>query len=106
MQDNVDDADAIVSKSVNLPGGVFKAGVQSGRLIFDVLPAGAERDVIWGMFKVAVDTDYLPKLRLQTRSTKPNEPLSATLSDFTPICRYKMVYESPGCHRPRRWTIQ
>ena len=62
MQDNVDDADAIVSKSVNLPGGVFKAGVQSGRLIFDVLPAGAERDVIWGMFKVAVDTDYLPKL--------------------------------------------
>jgi NitT/TauT family transport system substrate-binding protein len=62
MQDNVDDADAIVAKSVNLPGGVFKAGVQSGRLVFDVLPAGAERDVIWGMFKVAVDTAYLPKL--------------------------------------------
>ena len=46
-----------------MPSGVFKAGVQSGRLQFDVLPAaGAERDVIWGMFKVAVDTGYLPKL--------------------------------------------
>ena len=63
MKENIDDADAIVSNSLKLPGGVFKAGVQSGRLQFDVLPAaGAERDVIWGMFKVAVDTGYLPKL--------------------------------------------
>jgi NitT/TauT family transport system substrate-binding protein len=63
MKDNLDDADAIVSNSLKLPGGVFKAGVQSGRLVFDVLPAaGAEREVIWGMFKVAVDTGYLPKL--------------------------------------------
>ena len=63
MKDNLDDADAIVSNSLKLPGGVFKAGVQSGRLVFDVLPAGgAERDVIWGMLKVAVDTGYLPRL--------------------------------------------
>ena len=63
MKDNLDEADAIVTNSVKLPAGVFKAGVQSGRLVFDVLPAGgAERDVIWGMLKVAVETGYLPKL--------------------------------------------
>ncbi len=63
MKDNVDATDAIVSNSLKMPSGVYKAGVQSGRLVFDVLPvAGAERDVILGMFKVAVDTGYLPKL--------------------------------------------
>jgi NitT/TauT family transport system substrate-binding protein len=63
MQENLDDADAIVSDSLKVPGGVFKAGMQSGRLRYDVLPAnGAERDVIWGMFKVAVETGYLPNL--------------------------------------------
>jgi NitT/TauT family transport system substrate-binding protein len=63
MKDNVDATDAIVVNSLKMPSGIFKAGVQSGRLVFDVLPiAGAERDVILGMFKVAVDTGYLPKL--------------------------------------------
>jgi NitT/TauT family transport system substrate-binding protein len=72
MRDNLDDADAIVAKSVNLPVGIFKEGVQSGRLIFDVLPAGgAERDVIWGMLKVAVETGYLPKLPGEDSIYKP-----------------------------------
>jgi len=63
MKDNVEEADAIQTKTVKLPAGVFKDGVQSGRLSFDVKPAaGAERTVIWDMFKVAVDSNYLPKL--------------------------------------------
>jgi NitT/TauT family transport system substrate-binding protein len=63
MKDHLDEADAIVSNTLKLPRGVFTAGVQSGRLAYDVLPAkGAEREVIWSMFKVAVDTGYLPKL--------------------------------------------
>jgi ABC-type nitrate/sulfonate/bicarbonate transport system substrate-binding protein len=72
MTDNLDEADAIVSNSVKLPRGVFKAGVQSGRLVFDVLPAsGAERDVIWDMLKVAVDTGYLPKLPSEEAIYRP-----------------------------------
>lgn len=72
MKDNLDAADAILVNSIKLPAGVFKAGVQSGRLVFDVLPAtGAERDVIWGMFKVAVDTEYLPKLPSEDAIYRP-----------------------------------
>jgi NitT/TauT family transport system substrate-binding protein len=63
MKGNLDDADSIVSNSLKLPSGTFKAGVESGRLVFDVLPTvGAERDVVWGMLKVAVETGYLPAL--------------------------------------------
>jgi NitT/TauT family transport system substrate-binding protein len=72
MRANLDDADEIVSKSVKLPRGIFKEGVQSGRLVFDVLPAwGAERAVIWDMFKVAVDTGYLPRLPGEGAIFKP-----------------------------------
>ena len=72
MRDNLDDADAIVANSVKLPRGIFKEGVQSGRLVFDILPAsGVERDVIWGMFKVAVDTGYLPQLPGEDAIYKP-----------------------------------
>ena len=72
MKDNVDDTDAIVVNSLKMPPGIFKAGVQSGRLVFDVLPAaGAQRDVIWDMFKVAVDTGYLPKLPGEDAIYKP-----------------------------------
>ncbi len=72
MRTNLDDADEIVSKSVKLPRGVFKEAVQSGRLAFDVLPAwGAERAVIWDMFKVAVDAGYLPKLPGENAIYKP-----------------------------------
>jgi ABC-type nitrate/sulfonate/bicarbonate transport system substrate-binding protein len=63
MKDNLDDADSILTRTIKLPNGIFKSAVQSGRLVFDVLPAGgAERDVIWGMFKVAVETGYLPQM--------------------------------------------
>ena len=49
MKGNLDDADSIVSNSLKLPSGIFRAGVESGRLVFDVLPTvGAERDVVWG----------------------------------------------------------
>jgi NitT/TauT family transport system substrate-binding protein len=69
---NPDDADEIVSKSVNLPRGVFKEAVASGRLVFDVGPAWeAERAVIWDMFKVAVDTKYLAKLPGEDAVFKP-----------------------------------
>jgi NitT/TauT family transport system substrate-binding protein len=72
IRTNVDDADEIVSKSVNLPRGIFKEAVASGRLVFDVLPAWeAERAVIWDMFKVAVDTKYLPKLPGEDAIFKP-----------------------------------
>ena len=61
-----------MSKSVKLPRGIFKEAVGSGRLVFDVLPAWeAERDVIWDMFKVAVDTEYLPKLPGEDAIFKP-----------------------------------
>lgn len=72
MQSHLDEADAIVSNSLKLPSGVFKEGAQSGRLLYDVLPAtGAERDVIWGMFKVAVETGYLAKLPSEDAIYKP-----------------------------------
>jgi NitT/TauT family transport system substrate-binding protein len=72
MKDNVDETDAILVNTLKMPPGIFKAGVQSGRLVFDVLPAaGAQRDVIWDMFKVAVDTGYLPKLPGEDAIYKP-----------------------------------
>lgn len=72
MQTHVDESDAIIAEAVKLPSGVFKAGVQSGRLLYDVLPAsGAEREVIWGMFKVAVETGYLPKMPGENAIYKP-----------------------------------
>ena len=72
MHNHLDDADAIVANTLKLPSGVFKAGVQSGRLMYDVLPAtGAERDAIWGMFKIAVETGYLPNLPSEDAIYKP-----------------------------------
>jgi NitT/TauT family transport system substrate-binding protein len=69
---NPDDADEIVSKSVTLPRGIFKEAVESGRLVFEVVPAWeAERAVIWDMFKVAVETKYLPKLPGEDAIFKP-----------------------------------
>lgn len=60
---NLDEADRIVVGSVKLPPGIFKDAVASGRLVYDVLPAWeGERAAIWEMFKVAVDSGYLPKL--------------------------------------------
>ena len=73
MKDNVDEADAIVVEYAQdaAPASTRRES-QSGRLVFDVLPAaGAERDVIWDMFKVAVDTGYLPKLPGEDAIYKP-----------------------------------
>lgn len=63
IKTNTDDADRIVVNSLKLPPGVLKDAVASGRLVYEVLPAWeGERQVIWDMFKVAVDSGYLPKL--------------------------------------------
>ena len=62
----------LLRKALKMPPGIYKAGVQSGRLAFDVLPAaGAQRDELWDMFKVAVDTGYLPKLPGEDAIYKP-----------------------------------
>jgi ABC-type nitrate/sulfonate/bicarbonate transport system substrate-binding protein len=63
IKTNADAADRIVVNTVKLPPGVLKEAVASGRLVYDIQPAWeGERAVIWDMFKVAVDSGYLPKL--------------------------------------------
>ncbi len=72
VKTNLDEADRIVVGSIKLPPGVFKEAVASGRLVYDVLPAWeSERAVIWDMFKVAVDSGYLPKLPDEGAIYKP-----------------------------------
>src|SRR2546422_4850195 len=72
VKTNLDEADRIVVGGVKLPPGVFKEAVASGRLVYDVLPAWeGERAVIWDMFKVAVDSGYLPKLPDEAAIYKP-----------------------------------
>jgi ABC-type nitrate/sulfonate/bicarbonate transport system substrate-binding protein len=63
LRTNLDDADRIVVGTAKLPPGIFKEAVASGRLVYEMLPAWeGERTVIWDMFKVAVDSGYIPKL--------------------------------------------
>jgi ABC-type nitrate/sulfonate/bicarbonate transport system substrate-binding protein len=64
IKQNVDEADAIVSRTVKLPPGIFKEAIASGRWVVDVRPAwGAkERKTIWDMFERAVSAKYLEKL--------------------------------------------
>jgi ABC-type nitrate/sulfonate/bicarbonate transport system substrate-binding protein len=63
MKENVDATDAIVVKTLKMQPGIFKDGVQAGRIVFDVQPAAGDvRSQIWNMFKIAVETNYLPKL--------------------------------------------
>jgi ABC-type nitrate/sulfonate/bicarbonate transport system substrate-binding protein len=58
-----DDADRIVGTTVKLPPGILKESVTAGRLVYDIKPAWEEeRAVLWEMFKVAVDQNYLPKM--------------------------------------------
>jgi ABC-type nitrate/sulfonate/bicarbonate transport system substrate-binding protein len=72
IKTNLDAADQIVVGSVKLPPGVFKEAVSSGRLVYDIQPAWeGERAVIWDMFKVAVDSGYLPKLPDEGAIYKP-----------------------------------
>lgn len=56
MRSNPDDADRIVSKSINLPPGAFKEMVVTQRVVFDVRPTTepAARDSIWEVIKVAI----------------------------------------------------
>ena len=72
MHDNLDDADAILAKSINLTPGVFKKAIESKRMVFDVQPAWeAQRAAIWDMFKIAVEANYLPKLPPDDAIYKP-----------------------------------
>ena len=72
IKSQVDAADRIVVGSVKLPPGVLKEAVTSGRMVYDIQPAWeSERAVIWEMFKVAVDSGYLPKLPDEGAIYKP-----------------------------------
>jgi len=72
LKTNLDDADRIVVGTAKLPPGIFKEAVGSGRLIYEVLPAWeAERAAIWDMFKMAVDSGYIPKLPDESIIYKP-----------------------------------
>jgi ABC-type nitrate/sulfonate/bicarbonate transport system substrate-binding protein len=63
LKTNVDDADRVVVNSLKLPPGVFKEAITSGRMAYDIQPAWeGERTALWDMFKLAVDSGYLPKL--------------------------------------------
>lgn len=64
IKQNVDEADAIVARTVKLPPGIFKEAIASGRWVVDVRPAwGArERKSIRDMFERAVAAKYLDKL--------------------------------------------
>jgi ABC-type nitrate/sulfonate/bicarbonate transport system substrate-binding protein len=63
IKTNVDEADAIVSRTVKLPPGVFKEAIASKRWVFDVQPAwGKERKTLWDMFERAVAAKYLDRL--------------------------------------------
>ena len=72
IKSNTDEADRIVVGSVKLPPGILKEAVNSGRIVYEILPAWeGERAVIWDMFKVAVDSGYLPKLPDEGAIYKP-----------------------------------
>lgn len=64
IKQNVDEADAIVARTVKLPPGIFKEAIASGRWVVDVRPAweARERRSIWDMFERAVAAKYLEKL--------------------------------------------
>ena len=63
IKTNVDEVDAIVSRTVKLPPGVFKEAIASKRWVFDVQPAwGKERKTLWDMFERAVAAKYLDRL--------------------------------------------
>lgn len=64
IKQNVDEADAIVARTVKLPPGIFKDAIASGRWVVDVRPAWGERErkSIWDMFERAVAAKYVEKL--------------------------------------------
>lgn len=63
LETNPDEADRIVQRTLKLPAGVLKEAVTGRRMVYEILPAWEkERQVIWNMFKLAVDWGYLDKL--------------------------------------------
>ncbi len=64
VQSNMDEADAIVVRDVQLPPGIFKEAIQSGRMLYDVQPAWdpKQRQALDLMFKAAVDVGYLDRM--------------------------------------------
>ena len=63
LKNNTDEADRVVVNSLKMPPGIFKEAISSGRMAYDIQPAwGEESTALWDMFKLAVDSGYLPKL--------------------------------------------
>jgi ABC-type nitrate/sulfonate/bicarbonate transport system substrate-binding protein len=60
MKTNSDDADRIISKSINLPPGAFKEMVTTPRVVFEVRPTteAPARESIWEVIKVAVGEGF------------------------------------------------
>lgn len=60
MRSNPDEADRIVSQSLNLPPGAFKEMVTTPRVVFEVRPTteAAARDSIWEVIKVAIGEGF------------------------------------------------
>ena len=60
MRSNPDEADRVVSQSLNLPPGAFKEMVITPRVVFDVRPTTdtAARDSIWEVIKVAIGEGF------------------------------------------------
>ena len=55
---------AIVVRDVQLPPGIFKEAIQSGRMLYEVQPAWEpkQRQALELMFKAAVDVGYLDRM--------------------------------------------
>jgi len=63
LQSNPEEADRILQRTAKMPEGVLKEAVTARRMTYEFLPAWeGERQVIWNMFKLAVDWGYLEKL--------------------------------------------
>jgi len=72
LQSNPEEADRILQRTAKMPEGVLKEAVTARRMTYEFLPAWeGERAVIWDMFKVAVDSGYLPKLPDEAAIYKP-----------------------------------
>lgn len=61
---NLDDADRIVSRTLELPRGVLKEAVLDRRIVYDIRPSWTRgiREALWEMFQVAVDQGFIGRL--------------------------------------------
>lgn len=63
VRENMEEADGIVARRLQLPPGVFKEAVSGKRWDFEVLQAwGGEQEVLWDMFRRAVAAKHLDRL--------------------------------------------